>query len=80
MNGGLNSAVNLQKLLEVMTREILSSHAEVASAHEQSLQVMSGRAESEMGVVMAVVAAAATSATSLQDQIVGSHCIVRLLQ
>lgn len=70
MNGGIESAVNLQRLLEVMMRDVLNGHAEAASAHEQSLQVMSQRTESEMGAVMGMVAVAVASTTTLQNQIV----------
>lgn len=57
-----------------MMRDVLIGHTETASAHEQSLNVMSRRAESEMEVVMAVVAAAAASTTALQNQIVSNPC------
>ncbi|KAK7744397.1 hypothetical protein SLS62_010187 [Diatrype stigma] len=69
LDGGIESAVNLQRLLQVMMRDVLNGHAETASAHEQSLNIMGRRAESEMEAVMAVVAAAAASTTALQNQI-----------
>ena len=69
-SGGLNNAVNLQKLLETMTKEITNSHSEAASAHEKSLQVISQRTEAEIDMIIAMVVAAATSVESLGDQIV----------
>ncbi|RYP62971.1 hypothetical protein DL771_009498 [Monosporascus sp. 5C6A] len=69
VNGGIENAVSLRRMLETMTRDIMNSHAEAASAHEHSLQVMSRRAESEMETAMAMIAAAVTSSTALQNQI-----------
>ncbi|RYP59475.1 hypothetical protein DL770_010186 [Monosporascus sp. CRB-9-2] len=69
VNGGIENAVNLQRMLKAMMRDVMNSHAEAASAHDHSLQVMSRRAESEMETAMAIVAAAVTSSTALQNQI-----------
>ncbi|RYP75784.1 hypothetical protein DL769_003740 [Monosporascus sp. CRB-8-3] len=80
VNGGIKNAISLQRMLETMMRDVMNSHAEAASAHEHSLQVMSRRAESEMDTAMAMVAAALTSSTALQDQIVSNahHEILHL--
>ena len=67
---GVDSATNLQALLDAMIRDVLKGHAEVASAREDSLQAISRSTESEMGIFMAVIAAAMSSTTALQDQIV----------
>ena len=67
---GTDSAANLQTLLDAMIREVVKGHAEAASAREDSLQALSRTAESEMNIFMAVVAAAVSSTTTLQDQIV----------
>ena len=67
---GTDSAANLQTLLDAMIREVVKGHSEAASAREDSLQALSRTAESEMNIVMAVVAAAVSSTTTLQDQIV----------
>ncbi|RYO92039.1 hypothetical protein DL766_003685 [Monosporascus sp. MC13-8B] len=77
VNGGIENAVSLQRMLETMMKGVMNSHAEAASAHEHSLQVMSRRAESEMETAMAMVAAAVTSGTALQSQLV-SNLIMRL--
>ncbi|RYP25017.1 hypothetical protein DL765_000245 [Monosporascus sp. GIB2] len=69
VNGGIENAVSLQRMLETMMKDVMNSHAEAASAHEHSLQVMSRRAESEMETAMAMVAAAVTSGTALQSQL-----------
>lgn len=67
---GVDSAASLQTLLNAMIRDVLKGHADVVSAHEDSLQVMSSSTESEMDIFMAVIAAAVSSTTSLQNQIV----------
>ncbi|RYP29346.1 hypothetical protein DL767_006762 [Monosporascus sp. MG133] len=69
VNGGIENAVSLQRMLEKMMRDVVNSHAEAASAQEHSLQVMSRRAESGMEAAMAMVAAAVTSSNALQNQI-----------
>ena len=69
---GTDSAANLQTLLDAMIREVVKGHAEAASAREDSLQALSRTAESEMNIFMAVVAAAVSSTTTLQDQIVSN--------
>ena len=69
---GTDSAANLQTLLDAMIHDVLKGHAEAASAREESLQALSRTAESEMNIFMAVVAAAVSSTTTLQDQIVSN--------
>ncbi|RYP50877.1 hypothetical protein DL768_003712 [Monosporascus sp. mg162] len=69
VNGGIENAISLQRMLETMMTDVMNSHAEAASAHEHSLQVMSRRAESEIETAMAMVAAAVTSSNALQHQI-----------
>lgn len=72
VNQGIENAVNLKRLLEVMMVDVLNSHAEAASSHEKSLEVVSRRTESQMEAIMTMVAVTATSTTALQNQIV-SH-------
>ncbi|KAI0120623.1 hypothetical protein BJ170DRAFT_589033 [Xylariales sp. AK1849] len=69
VNQGINSAANLQRMIDIMMSTALASNAEAASAHEQSLQLVSRRVESEMGTVMTAMAAAIASATTIQNQI-----------
>ncbi|KAH9907187.1 hypothetical protein F4778DRAFT_526207 [Xylariomycetidae sp. FL2044] len=69
VDDSIKSAANLQKMLEIMLKGAVDSHAEAAAVHEQSLQVMNHQAESEIGSMMAVVAAAMTSTTSLLNQL-----------
>ncbi|KAI1077241.1 hypothetical protein F5B20DRAFT_552825 [Whalleya microplaca] len=69
INTGIENAANLQKLLEVIFKSVSENHAEAASAHEQSLQVMSRQTELEIGTAMTAITAAFASTAALQNQI-----------
>ncbi|ORY61385.1 uncharacterized protein BCR38DRAFT_525794 [Pseudomassariella vexata] len=69
VNSGIVNAASLQRMLEVMMSSILATNAEAAEFHEQSLEMVSRKAESEMSSVMTAMAAAVTSASILQNQI-----------
>lgn len=71
MRNGLEDAQNLQQLLGVLLRTVLSSNAEVAASHEVAIIAFKDRTESDLGVVMAALASAAASSASLQSQMVG---------
>ncbi|KAI1338767.1 hypothetical protein F5Y15DRAFT_424288 [Xylariaceae sp. FL0016] len=69
VNTGIENAGNLQKMLEIMLKGIVEGHAESVAAHENSLQVMSHRTESELATVMAAMAAAVATTTTLHNQL-----------
>ncbi|KAK7942435.1 t.t1.c1-like nuclear fusion protein [Apiospora aurea] len=69
IEGGTRSATNLQRVLEVLLQTVLTTNAEAAAAHEQSMDLVSRRTESDMATVMNAMAAAVASASSLQNQI-----------
>ncbi|KAK8045593.1 nuclear membrane fusion protein kar5 [Apiospora rasikravindrae] len=69
IEGGTRSAENLQGVLEVLLQTILTTNAETAAAHEQSMDLVSRKTASEMDTVMSAMVAAMASASSLQDQI-----------
>lgn len=73
MRNGLEDAQNLQQLLGVLLRTVLSSNAEVAASHEVAITAFKDRTESDLGVVMAALASAAASSASLQSQMELSH-------
>ncbi|KAI8303615.1 Nitrilase [Colletotrichum sp. SAR11_59] len=73
MRNGLEDAQNLQQLLGVLLRTVLSSNAEVAASHEIAITAFKDRTESDLGVVMAALASAAVSSASLQSQMELSH-------
>lgn len=50
-------------------RTVLATNAEAASAHGQSVELVTRKAESELSIVMTAMTAAVASATSLQNQI-----------
>ncbi|KAK7932642.1 hypothetical protein PG985_003354 [Apiospora marii] len=69
IEGGTRSAANLQRVLEVLMQTVLTTNAEAAAAHEQSMDLVSRKTESEMATVMDAMTAAVASASSLQNQI-----------
>ncbi|KAI8280892.1 hypothetical protein K4K59_008383 [Colletotrichum sp. SAR11_240] len=73
MRNGLEDAQNLQQLLGVLLRTVLSSNAEVAASHEVAITAFKDRTESDLGIVMAALASAAVSSASLQSQMELSH-------
>jgi hypothetical protein len=70
VNTGIDSAVNLQRMLEIMINGILAANAEAASAHEKSMQLVTQRAESGLGAITSAMGAAMATASTLQQQIV----------
>lgn len=70
MKSGVEDAQNLQQLLNVLLNTVLNANAEVAASHEMMLSNVKDRTESEVAFVMAALASAATSSTSLQNQMV----------
>ncbi|KAL2874596.1 hypothetical protein SGCOL_010265 [Colletotrichum sp. CLE4] len=73
MRGGLEDAQNLQQLLTVLLKMVLSSNAEVAASNELALTNFKDRTGNEVAVVMAALATAVASSTSLHDQLELSH-------
>ncbi|KAH9987270.1 hypothetical protein F4779DRAFT_632371 [Xylariaceae sp. FL0662B] len=69
INTGMENAANLEKLLETIFKNVAENHAEAASAHEQSLQVMSRRTEVEIETAMNAITSAFASTAALQNQI-----------
>ncbi|KAK1672955.1 nuclear membrane fusion protein Kar5 [Colletotrichum godetiae] len=69
MRGGLEDAQNLQQLLTVLLKMVLSSNAEVAASNELALTNFKDRTGNEVAVVMAALATAVASSTSLHDQL-----------
>ncbi|KAI0469068.1 hypothetical protein F4859DRAFT_488453 [Xylaria cf. heliscus] len=68
INSGLKSAVHLDKMLQVILQSVMDGHAEAAAMHDQSLQLMSQRASSEIDVVVGTMAAALAAAAALQNE------------
>ncbi|UQC90917.1 uncharacterized protein CLUP02_16449 [Colletotrichum lupini] len=71
--GGLEDAQNLQQLLTVLLKTVLSSNAEVAASHELALTDFKERTGNEVAAVMAALATAIASSTSLHGQLEQSH-------
>ncbi|KAI2472886.1 hypothetical protein F4781DRAFT_427978 [Annulohypoxylon bovei var. microspora] len=69
VNSGTENALNLQRMLGVIFKGVLEGQAEVATTHEQSLQVANQRVESAMDTVMITMALATESAVNLQSKI-----------
>ncbi|GJC81328.1 hypothetical protein ColLi_04166 [Colletotrichum liriopes] len=72
MRDGLEDAQNLQQLLRVLLKTVMSNNAEVAASQEVALASFKDRTDSEAAVVMAALATAAVSSASLQSQIVSA--------
>jgi len=73
LQGSLENARNLQRLMDLMVANVLEGNSRLASAHEVrevSLQQASQRADADISALMAVVATVAASSNSLQQQIV----------
>ncbi|KZL71430.1 nuclear membrane fusion protein Kar5 [Colletotrichum tofieldiae] len=73
MRDGLEDAQNLQQLLRVLLKTVMSNNAEVAASQEVALATFKDRTDSEAAVVMAALATAAVSSASLQSQMELSH-------
>ncbi|KAK8097620.1 uncharacterized protein PG998_013106 [Apiospora kogelbergensis] len=69
IEGGTRSAANLERVLDVLLQTVLTTNAEAAASHQQSMELVSQRTGSEMATVMNAMAAAVASASSLQNQI-----------
>ncbi|KAI1816531.1 hypothetical protein GGS20DRAFT_213610 [Poronia punctata] len=69
LDAGLESAVHLERMLELLLKGVTDSHADMANAHEQSLQLVTEQAKSEAEVVVSTMAAAVAATVALQDQI-----------
>lgn len=67
---GLEHAESLRHLLGVLLARALEGNAQLASAHELSLQQASRRVNEDIGALMAVVASTAAASNALQQQIV----------
>ncbi|KAJ2989035.1 hypothetical protein NUW58_g3673 [Xylaria curta] len=68
-DSGLESAIHLERILRVILKDAMDGHAEAAAAHDQSLQLMSQRTTSEMGIVIDTMASAVAAVVILQNQI-----------
>lgn len=73
INDGLGQAEILRQLLEVMLKTVLDSNSQVALAQEQSLELVTKKANDELSVLMTVISSAVASSATLQNQIVGHH-------
>ncbi|KAI1769397.1 hypothetical protein GGR53DRAFT_461557 [Hypoxylon sp. FL1150] len=69
VNSGAENAVNLQKMLEITFASVVESQAGMASAYEQSLQLVNERANSAVDTAMGAVVAVTQSAAHLQNQV-----------
>ncbi|GAP92917.2 putative nuclear membrane fusion protein kar5 [Rosellinia necatrix] len=69
VHSGLEKAMYLDKMLQIMLKGATDNHAEVADAHDQSLQLMSQRVASEMEIIASTMAAAVAATEALQYQI-----------
>ncbi|GAW14240.1 hypothetical protein ANO14919_036390 [Xylariales sp. No.14919] len=69
VNSGIESAVHLERMLQVILRGVMDGHAESAAIHDQSLQQMNQRATSEMEIMVGTMGAALAATVALQDQI-----------
>lgn len=71
MRNGLHDAENLQQLLAVLLKTVLSNNAEVAASHETSLNTIKERAGNEIDVVVSALSSVAVTSAALKDQMVG---------
>ncbi|KAK6840310.1 hypothetical protein PG995_016064 [Apiospora arundinis] len=69
IEGGTKSAASLQRVLDILLQTVLTTNAEAAAAHQESMDLVSQRTGSEMATVMNAMAAAVASASSLQNQV-----------
>lgn len=69
INSGTESAVNLQRILDITFASVVESQAGMASAYEQSLQLVNERANSAVETAMGAVVAITQSAAQLQNQV-----------
>lgn len=64
----------LRRLINLLLKQALEGNAELASVHEVSVRQASMMASDEFGALAAIVATAAASSASLQEQIVSNPC------
>ncbi|KAI1326581.1 hypothetical protein F5Y16DRAFT_374674 [Xylariaceae sp. FL0255] len=72
VESSIDATTHLERMLQVLLQGVLSSHAEAAAIHEQSLQAMNKQVATEMEVMASTVVAAVAVTTALQDQIEAS--------
>ncbi|OLN85160.1 hypothetical protein CCHL11_06264 [Colletotrichum chlorophyti] len=70
---GLDGAQNLQQLLKVLLKTVLENNAEVAASQEMALANIKDRTNNEVAIIMAALATAVESSSSLKKQIEISH-------
>ncbi|KAF6824702.1 nuclear membrane fusion protein kar5 [Colletotrichum plurivorum] len=68
MRNGLNDAENLQQLLAVLLKTVLSNNAEVAASHETHLTTIKERAGNEIEVIASALSSVAVSSAALNSQ------------
>ncbi|KAI0439666.1 hypothetical protein F4803DRAFT_530115 [Xylaria telfairii] len=73
VHSGLKSAEHLERMLQLILQGVLDGHAEAAAMHDQSLQLMSRRASSEMDLMVGSMAAAVAATAALQNEIEASR-------
>ncbi|KAI0112407.1 hypothetical protein GGR51DRAFT_506922 [Nemania sp. FL0031] len=73
VNSGLESAVNLEKMLQIILKAAVDSHAQAAVVHGQSLELMNQQTTSEIEVMVGTFAAAVAATVALQNQIESSR-------
>ncbi|KAI1772275.1 hypothetical protein F4818DRAFT_444502 [Hypoxylon cercidicola] len=69
IHSGTDNAVNLQRMLEAILASAVENQVEVASAYEQSLQLVNDRAQSAVNTATRAVVAVTQSAAHLQTQV-----------
>ncbi|KAI1129393.1 hypothetical protein F5Y10DRAFT_291136 [Nemania abortiva] len=73
VNSGLESAAHLERMLQVILKGAMDSHAQAAAVHDQSLQLMNQRTTSEMEIMVGTFEAAVAATVALQNQIENSR-------
>lgn len=70
LEAGLEDANALRHLLSELLVEVLDKSTTIAASQEYALQVATVKTTQELGIVMTTLAAAISSSTSLQSEIV----------
>ncbi|KAI1111682.1 hypothetical protein F5Y14DRAFT_303933 [Nemania sp. NC0429] len=73
IDSALVNAEHLERMLAVILKGVMDGYAEVATVHDQSLQLMNQRASSETDIVITAMAAAVAATTTLRDEIEASR-------
>jgi hypothetical protein len=76
MNGGLQNAESLEKLLGALLKNIADRNAQMASAHELAVRQTSSQVSNEVEALAQIVAAAGASSLVLQEKIVSAPNLV----